>query len=55
MVKEYQTKNAIVRIHRPELTEVERAKRMEAIRRAAVNLIFAARRTNIEERSQKDA
>lgn len=33
---------AIVRIHRPELTEAERAKRMDAIKKAAANLIMAA-------------
>lgn len=29
-------------IHRPVLTERERAKRMEAIKKAAVNLVIAA-------------
>ena len=33
---------AIVRIHRPELTPEERAKRMEEIKRAATALIVAA-------------
>lgn len=37
---------AIVRVHRPELTPEERAKRMEQIRRAAANLILAARKTS---------
>lgn len=33
---------AIVRVHRPELTVEERAKRMEAIKQAAANLAKAA-------------
>lgn len=32
----------IIRVHRPELTTEERAKRMEAIKAAAVQLIVAA-------------
>lgn len=32
----------IVTVHRPELTEAERAKRMEAIKTAAARLIVAA-------------
>lgn len=35
---------AIVRVHRPELTEQERQKRMEAIKKAATDLIVAAQR-----------
>lgn len=31
-------------IHRPELTEAERAKRLEAIKQAAVNLVLATER-----------
>lgn len=31
-------------IHRPELTEAERAKRLEAIKQAAVDLVLAAER-----------
>lgn len=31
----------IIRVHRPELTEEERARRMEQIRRAAIRLILA--------------
>lgn len=33
---------AVVRIHRPELTPEERARRMEEIKRAATALIVAA-------------
>lgn len=35
------TKNAIIRIHQPVLTEEERAKRMAAIEKAAINLARA--------------
>ena len=45
-MKEKTTQPAVVRIHRPELTPEERAKRMEAIKRAATNLILAAHQTN---------
>lgn len=33
---------AIVRVHRPELSEQERQKRMKAIKKAATDLIVAA-------------
>lgn len=35
------TPNAIIRIHHPDLTKEERAKRMKAIETAAVNLALA--------------
>jgi hypothetical protein len=35
---------AIVRVHRPDLTPEEMAKRMEQIKRAAANLIVATRK-----------
>ena len=38
------TKNAIIRIHQPVLTEDERAKRMAAIEKAAIKLVLANRR-----------
>ena len=38
----------IIRVHRPELTDEERAKRMEAIREAAARLIVATARTKKE-------
>ena len=34
----------IIRVHRPELTTEERAKRMKAIEKAAARLIVAAQR-----------
>lgn len=38
------TKNAIIRIYHPDLTDEERAKRMKAIEQAAINLALANRR-----------
>lgn len=38
----------IIRVHRPELTEAERAKRMEAIKEAAARLIVATARAKKE-------
>lgn len=35
-------KNYITRVHRPELSAEERAKRMEQIKQAAIQLILAA-------------
>lgn len=40
----YVTSGAIITIHRPILTEEERAKRMKAIEKAAINLALANRR-----------
>lgn len=37
----------VVRVHRPQLSEEERARRMEKIRLAAVNLVLAAERLGI--------
>lgn len=34
----------IIRVHRPELTAEERARRMEAIKEAAVKVLIAAER-----------
>ena len=38
----YRHNNCIVRVYRPILTEEERARRMEAIKKAAVDLVIAA-------------
>ena len=43
---EKQTTHVVVRIHRPDLTPEERAKRMERIHQAAANLILAARKVH---------
>lgn len=37
--------NNIIRVHRPELTAEERARRMEQIKEAAARLVLAAERT----------
>lgn len=49
------TKNAIIRIHHPDLTEEERARRMKEIEKAAINLVRANRRAEAAklEREQK--
>lgn len=47
------TKNAIIRIHRPELTEEEQAKRMRAIELAAINLVRANRRAEALRKQQE--
>lgn len=44
--------NTII-IHRPELTEEERAKRMEEIKRAAVQLVIATERSKQERKEAK--
>ena len=38
------TSNAIVRVHRPELSAEERARRMEEIKKAAARLVEASER-----------
>ena len=40
----YHHNNCIVRVYRPILTEEERARRMEVIKRAAVDLVIATER-----------
>ena len=40
----YHYNNCTVRVFRPILTEEERARRMEAIKKAAVDLVIAAER-----------
>jgi hypothetical protein len=41
---EIRTDTAIVRVHRPDLSPSERARRMEEIKKAAASLILAANR-----------
>lgn len=48
------TKNAIIRIHRPELTEEERAERMKAIEKAAINLAIANRRAEARKQQREN-
>ena len=45
---------AIVRVHRPDLTPEERARRMEQIRKAAVDLILATERNKRAKGGQTD-
>ena len=48
------TKNAIIRIHRPVLTEEERAKRMKAIEQAAIRLVIANMRAEAMKAQHKE-
>jgi ribosome recycling factor len=41
MVTEYRTPTAIVRVHRPELTDEQRKKQLKLIEKAAVNLVLS--------------
>lgn len=45
--------NCIVRIHRPELTEEERTKRMAAIKAAATRLLTAVARQQAAESKRR--
>lgn len=49
------TKNAIIRIYHPDLTDEERAKRMKAIELAAIRLVQANRQAEARRRLQEDA
>lgn len=40
-----------VRVHQPQITEAERTKRLEAIRRAAAALVIASERIEAAEKS----
>ena len=49
------TKNAIIKMNRPVLTEEERASRMKTIEKAAVNLVIANRRAEaLRKKSKQD-
>lgn len=43
----------IIRIHRPELTAEERAKRMKQIKKAAANLLAAVERSAAQKRKEQ--
>ena len=45
--------NAIVTIHRPEITTEERAKRMEEIKQAAARLILETEKTKLLKNRRK--
>ena len=47
----YHYDNCIVRVYRPILTEDERARRMEAIKKAAVDLVIAAEKSKAKQES----
>ena len=47
--------NHIVRVHRPELSEEERARRMESIKQAAADLIRAAERNRKHEQHHSNS
>lgn len=49
----YRTERAIVHIHRPVLTEEERAKRMKAIEQAAIRLYLANERYYAEQERKR--
>ena len=49
------TKNAIIRIHHPVLTEEEHAKRMKAIEKAAINLVLANRRAEAQKKQREES
>lgn len=42
MVETIKTPTAVIRVHRPELTPEEKARRMKSIEEAAVRLLIAA-------------
>lgn len=44
MTSESRTPTAIVRVHRPELSKEERARRMKNIEQAAIRLVLSAAR-----------
>ncbi|MBE6714937.1 MAG: hypothetical protein E7575_06645 [Ruminococcaceae bacterium] len=47
----YRHNNCIVRVYRPILTEEERARRMEAIKKAAIDLIIATEKSKAKKES----
>jgi hypothetical protein len=48
-VRTFRYENAVARVHIPDLTEAESAKRMEAIKKAAVELLLEPKKTESEE------
>lgn len=48
------TKNAIIRIHHPDLTDEERARRMKAIEQAAIRLAKANRQVEAQRKKQQE-
>lgn len=48
-VRTFHYENAVVRVHIPDLTEEESARRMKAIKEAAAELLLAPKKTESEE------
>lgn len=48
------TQNAIIRIHHPDLTDEERARRMKAIEQAAIRLAKANRQVEAQRKKQQE-
>lgn len=48
-VRTFHYENAVVRVHIPDLTEEESARRMEAIKKAAAELLTESKKTESEE------
>lgn len=48
-VRTFRYENAVVRVHIPDLTEEESARRMEAIKKAAAALLSKPKKTESEE------
>ena len=49
------TKNAIIRIHHPDITDEERARRMKAIELAAIRLVRANRQAEARKQLLENA
>ena len=54
IVKYISDNNNIITVVRPILTEEERAKRMEAIKRAAVNLVISTEREKLRKQKEEE-
>lgn len=52
-VRTFHYENAVVRVHIPDLTEEESARRMKAIKEAAAELLSEPKRTESEETNGK--
>ena len=52
---EFRTPNAIIRIHFPDISDEENARRMKAVEHAAVNLAIANRRAEAIKQQKKEA
>lgn len=54
-MQEIITKNAIIRIHFPDITDEENARRMKAVEKAAINLALANRRADVLKKQKKQS